>query len=116
MGFEDDLLAYMKELDAKKPVVLTGDLNVAHEEIDIKNPQANVHNAGFTLEERAKFTASIKRRLRRYLSCSLYPSKRSNTLGGVTASTPEPITLAGASTTSWSQARLMDRWHRFQDP
>jgi exodeoxyribonuclease-3 len=50
------LLAYMKELDAKKPVVLTGDLNVAHEEIDIKNPQANVHNAGFTPEERAKFT------------------------------------------------------------
>jgi exodeoxyribonuclease III len=56
MGFEDDLLAYLKQLDAKKPVVLTGDLNVAHEEIDIKNPQANVHNAGFTLEERDKFT------------------------------------------------------------
>jgi exodeoxyribonuclease-3 len=49
-------LAYLKQLDAKKPVVLTGDLNVAHEEIDIKNPQANVHNAGFTLEERDKFT------------------------------------------------------------
>ncbi len=56
MGFEDDLLTYLKQLDAKKPVVLTGDLNVAHEEIDIKNPQANVHNAGFTLEERDKFT------------------------------------------------------------
>jgi exodeoxyribonuclease-3 len=46
----------MKELDQKKPVVLTGDLNVAHEEIDIKNPQANIHNAGFTKEERDKFT------------------------------------------------------------
>jgi exodeoxyribonuclease-3 len=56
MGFEDDLLAYMKELDQKKPVVLTGDLNVAHEEIDIKNPQANIHNAGFTKEERDKFS------------------------------------------------------------
>jgi exodeoxyribonuclease-3 len=56
MGFEDDLLVYMKELDKIKPVVLTGDLNVAHEEIDIKNPQANIHNAGFTKEERDKFT------------------------------------------------------------
>jgi len=56
MDFEDDLLAYMKELDAKKPVVLTGDLNVAHEEIDIKNPKTNVGNAGFTPEERAKFS------------------------------------------------------------
>jgi exodeoxyribonuclease-3 len=56
MQFEDDLLAYMKELDQKKPVILTGDLNVAHEEIDIKNPKANIHNAGFTQEERDKFT------------------------------------------------------------
>jgi exodeoxyribonuclease III len=56
MGFEDDLLAYMKTLDAKKPVILTGDLNVAHEEIDIKNPATNIHNAGFTQEERDKFT------------------------------------------------------------
>jgi len=74
MSFEDDLLAYMKELDSKKPVVLTGDLNVAHEEIDIKNPKENVHNAGFTPEERAKFS--------RLLSAgfvdsfrSLYPAK-----------------------------------------
>jgi exodeoxyribonuclease III len=56
MGFEDDLLAYIKTLDAKKPVILTGDLNVAHEEIDIKNPATNIHNAGFTPEERDKFT------------------------------------------------------------
>jgi exodeoxyribonuclease-3 len=56
MGFEDDLLAYMKALDSKKPVILTGDLNVAHEEIDIKNPKANVANAGFTPEERSKFS------------------------------------------------------------
>jgi exodeoxyribonuclease III len=56
MGYEDDLLPYLQELDKKKPVVYTGDLNVAHEEIDIKNPKANVQNAGFTPEERAKFS------------------------------------------------------------
>ncbi len=56
LQYEKDLLAYLEELDAKKPVIYTGDLNVAHEEIDIKNPQANVHNAGFTREERDAFT------------------------------------------------------------
>lgn len=56
MGFEEDFLSYLKELDAKKPVILTGDLNVAHEEIDLKNPSSNVATAGFTPEERAAFT------------------------------------------------------------
>ena len=56
MGFEDDLRAYMTELDRIKPVVLCGDLNVAHEEIDIKNAKSNVGNAGFTDEERGKMT------------------------------------------------------------
>ena len=56
MRWEDDLRAYLKELDAKKPVVYCGDLNVAHEEIDIKNPKTNRRNAGFTDEERAKMT------------------------------------------------------------
>lgn len=56
MGFEDDLLAYLQELDAKKPIIYTGDLNVAHEAIDIKNPKDNIHNAGFTLEERERFS------------------------------------------------------------
>lgn len=59
MGFEEDLKAYMTKLDQKKPVILTGDLNVAHEEIDIKNPQANIHNAGFTKEERDKFSSLL---------------------------------------------------------
>ena len=54
MEYEDRLLAYLKKLDAIKPVIYTGDLNVAHERIDIKNPDANVHNAGFTPEERNK--------------------------------------------------------------
>jgi len=56
MQWEDDFQAYLRRLDEQKPVVLCGDLNVAHEEIDIKNPKSNRRNAGFTDEERAKFT------------------------------------------------------------
>ena len=56
MEWEDVLRAYLLRLDAEKPVVYCGDLNVAHEEIDIKNPKANRQNAGFSDEERAKMT------------------------------------------------------------
>ena len=56
MTWEDDFLAYLKKLEEKKPVVVCGDLNVAHQEIDLKNPKTNRRNAGFTDEERAKFT------------------------------------------------------------
>ncbi len=56
MQWEDDFLHYMDELNKKKPVILCGDLNVAHEEIDIKNPASNHKNAGFSDEERAKMT------------------------------------------------------------
>ena len=56
MQWEDDLRTYLQELDAVKPVVYCGDLNVAHEEIDIKNPKSNRKNAGFTDEARAKMT------------------------------------------------------------
>ena len=56
MTWEDAFLAYLQALDAKKPVVLCGDLNVAHQEIDLKNPKTNRRNAGFTDEERAKMT------------------------------------------------------------
>ena len=56
MKWEDDFRAYLKGLDEKKPVVMCGDLNVAHKEIDLKNPKTNRHNAGFTDEERGKFT------------------------------------------------------------
>ncbi len=56
MQWEDDFRGYLMALDAKKPVILCGDLNVAHNEIDIKNAKANVGNAGFSYEERAKFT------------------------------------------------------------
>lgn len=55
MEWERDFQAYIRELDAKKPVVLCGDLNVAHKEIDLKNPKTNRRNAGFTDEEREQF-------------------------------------------------------------
>lgn len=57
MKWEDDFLAYLKKLEEAKPVVFCGDLNVAHQEIDLKNPKTNRKNAGFTDEERGKFTA-----------------------------------------------------------
>lgn len=57
MEWEDDFLAYLKGLEQSKPVIVCGDLNVAHKEIDLKNPKTNRKNAGFTDEERAKFTA-----------------------------------------------------------
>ena len=61
MQWEDDFRAYLQRLDAQKPVILCGDLNVAHEEIDIKNPKTNRRNAGFTDEERQKFTELLGR-------------------------------------------------------
>ena len=56
MRWEDDFLAYIKRLDEKKPVSVCGDLNVAHQELDLKNPKTNRMNPGFTDEERGKFT------------------------------------------------------------
>jgi len=59
MKWENDFRAYLKGLDAKKPVIVCGDLNVAHEEIDLKNPKTNRKNAGFTDEEREKMTVLL---------------------------------------------------------
>lgn len=59
MEWEDDFRAYLLALDDKKPVILCGDLNVAHQEIDIKNPTSNRKNAGFTDEERAKMSTLL---------------------------------------------------------
>ncbi len=74
MEWEDALRAYMCSLDAKKPVIYCGDLNVAHNEIDLKNPKTNHFSAGFTDEERGKFTellaAGFKDTFR-----ALYPEK-----------------------------------------
>ncbi|MED4452214.1 exodeoxyribonuclease III [Metabacillus fastidiosus] len=56
LGWEDYILTYLKSLDAEKPVILCGDLNVAHQEIDLKNYKTNKGNSGFTIEERGKMT------------------------------------------------------------
>lgn len=56
MEWEEDFRAYLKNLEKTKPVIVCGDLNVAHKEIDLKNPKTNRKNAGFTDEEREKFT------------------------------------------------------------
>ena len=59
MRWEDDFRSYLQKLDKQKPVVVCGDLNVAHEEIDLKNPSTNRKNAGFTDEEREKMTTLL---------------------------------------------------------
>lgn len=60
MEWEDAFRDYVKKLDEVKPVIICGDLNVAHKEIDLKNPKTNQRNAGFTIEERTKFDELLK--------------------------------------------------------
>ena len=60
MRYEELFLAYIKKLEKHKPVVFCGDMNVAHEEIDIKNAKSNIGNAGFTYEERGKFSELLQ--------------------------------------------------------
>ncbi len=75
MAWEDAFRDYLLSLDEKKPVVVCGDMNVAHEEIDLKNPKQNIGNAGFSYEERGKFTELLESGFTdsfRYL----YPEKR----------------------------------------
>ena len=60
MKWEDDFRTYLKSLDDKKPVIICGDLNVAHNEIDLKNPKSNSGNAGFSNEERSKMTELLE--------------------------------------------------------
>ena len=60
MVWEEAFLAYLKDLDAKKPVIVCGDMNVAHREIDLKNPKSNEHNAGFTIEERTCMSRTLE--------------------------------------------------------
>ena len=67
MDWERDFLEYLLKLQEIKPVICCGDLNVAHQEIDLKNPKTNRKNAGFTDEERACFTKSAGKRFYRYL-------------------------------------------------
>ena len=61
MRWEDDFQAYLQKLDERKPVIVCGDMNVAHNEIDLKNPKSNRRNAGLTDEERQKFTQLLGR-------------------------------------------------------
>ena len=61
LGYEKDLAAYLQKLDAKKPVIYTGDLNVAHNPIDIKNPKGNERNPGYTIEERTAFSELLSK-------------------------------------------------------
>ena len=74
MKWEDDFRAYLMGLDEKKPVVLCGDLNVAHEEIDLKNPKTNRGNAGFSDQERGKMTELLSSGFADSFR-SLYPDK-----------------------------------------
>ena len=74
MKWEDDFRAYLVALDKKKPVVLCGDLNVAHEEIDLKNPKSNRGNAGFSDQERGKMTELLSSGFADSFR-SLYPDK-----------------------------------------
>jgi len=60
LEWDKDFLKYLKKLEKKKPVIFCGDLNVAHQEIDLTNPKSNVHNHGFTPEERRGFEALVK--------------------------------------------------------
>ena len=74
MEWEDALREYIKSLDTTKPVIYCGDLNVAHEEIDLKNPKTNHHSAGFTDEERGKFTELLNAGFKDTFR-TLYPEK-----------------------------------------
>ena len=75
LQWEDDFRVYVGQLDRKKPVVVCGDLNVAHREIDIKNPAANKNNAGFTPQERSKMTELLASGLTDSFR-HLYPDRR----------------------------------------
>ena len=87
MKWDDDFRAYLKKLEEKKPVIVCGDLNVAHKEIDLKNPKTNRKNAGFTDEERAKFTTLLNQVLRIHSAISIR-SKREFIHGGPIVSKP----------------------------
>ena len=100
MAWDDAYRAHLMALDEKKPVIACADFNVAHQEIDLKNPGPNRGNAGFSDEEREKFSAC-------WPPASPIPSgigtpaSPAPTPGGATASTPGRTTPGGASTTFW---------------
>ena len=100
MDWEDAFRAYLKSLDAKKPVVICGDLNVAHQEIDLKNAKSNRGNAGFTDEEQSSRNCSPAALWIRSATC--IRTRPAPIPGGATCTTPAPTTRGGASTISSS--------------
>ena len=101
MKWEDDFQAYLHKLDEKKPVIVCGDMNVAHQEIDLKNPKTNHKNAGFTDEEREKMTQLLSNGFIDTFR-TLYP-KQVLILGGRIVSVQERRIRGGVSTISSSQ-------------
>ena len=108
MRWEDDFRAYLKKLDEKKPVVLCGDLNVAHEEIDLKNPKTNHFNAGFTDQERGKFPNCWPRGSSTP-SATFTRTEPARTAVELHRRARAAATRGGASTTSSSAQRLKER-------
>lgn len=102
MAWDDAYRGFLAGLEREtgKPVVTCGDFNVAHEEIDLKNPKSNRGNAGFSDEERGKFTELLDAGLPTPGARPIRTS-RASTAGGATALMPARTTQAGASTTSW---------------
>ena len=105
MQWEDDLRRYLQKLDAEKPVILCGDLNVAHEDIDLKNPGPNRGAAGFRIRSAVSW-ASCWRRASRIPSAICTPTPPVCTAGGVCASVRGNATRAGALTIFWSVTAL----------
>ena len=120
MTWEDAFRQYLLKLDAKKPVLVCGDLNVAHKEIDLKNPKTNRMNAGFTDQEREKLqalpTKSGKSSRPCWMQASLIPSaisiptKKAFIHGGHTVSRHARKTQGGALITSWLLPGLPINW------
>lgn len=102
MKWEDDFREYLMHLDKVKPVIVCGDMNVAHKEIDLKNPKTNRKNAGFTDEERDKFSQLLAAALQTHSATSI-PTRKAFTHGGLTASSRVKRMQAGVSTTSSCQ-------------
>ena len=99
MKWEEDFLTYLKKLEETKPVIFCGDLNVAHTEIDLKNPKTNRKNAGFTDEERQKFTELLNAG---FVDTSgiFIRSRQVSTPGGLTDLVQEPRMQVGELTIS----------------
>lgn len=102
MEWDEYFRNFVLELDASKTVLICGDMNVAHKEIDIKNPKTNIHNAGFTIEERTSFSKLLDSGFTDTFRM-FYPDLKA---GGPTDSRPERRTWGGESTTGLSRQGL----------